>query len=66
MTKLTRAQVEKWRDDAKDYIGDPFLPACRVLDTADQVWQLCDALLDAWSDYHAHPAPEPPTNPEGK
>jgi hypothetical protein len=63
-TRLTRSQVQKWSDEAHTFMadsddgrGDRF-PACTVIDTVGDVADLCDALLEAWSDYHAHPAAE--------
>jgi hypothetical protein len=68
VTTLTRSQVTKWRDEAGAFLaeqGETTIPACAVLDSCNDVHALCDALLDAWADYHARPAPEPANTPEG-
>lgn len=57
MTRLTRSQVTEWVKAAKEYEGDHVIPSCAVLNTADEVYQLCSALLDAWS-HGGQPAPE--------
>jgi hypothetical protein len=63
VTKLTRSEVQAWSDRAHELMADsPLgrseLPACAVLDSVNEVAHLCDALLEAWDEYHTHPAPE--------
>lgn len=52
MMPLTREQVQAWRDEARECFVDPakgyVLPACAVLDSAKDVLDLCEALLERW------------------
>jgi hypothetical protein len=72
MTKLTRSQVKEWHDKARGFMDDApdprctHIPACSILGEVCDVFDLCDALLEAWSDYHAHPAPEPSPDAGGE